>query len=256
MEQNFNNVALIIAHPGHELRVFRFIELYKPRVYVLTDGAGSSGDSRLYNTIAILEKCGASISSIMGHYSDREIYRIMLEKDYLSLTTLVQKILLDFEEHNIQMVVGDAIEGYNPTHDLCRYLINLIVSLKEVNDGVGLSNFDFLLDGVMSEEEGDLVIQLDNADFERKQRAAEGYTELSKELESTIQKYGNSPFMVESLRKVQQPHTFSSWGEGVPFYEQYAREKVSKGVYDKAISFQEHLLPLIHHLSTNLSGRQ
>lgn len=247
------NVALMIAHPGHELRVFRFVELYKPRVYVLTDGSGSAGSSRLHNTIDILKECGADISPVMGYFTDKEIYRIILEKDYSSLTALAQDILLDFHEHNIRVVAGDAIEGFNPAHDLCRYLINLIVAAEEAKSGREMQNFDFLLDGLMKEEEASLVVRLDEAGFDRKRKAAEGYTELAQELHSVIQKYGKDPFMVECLRKVVKPHNSTPWEGRIPFYEEYAREKVNGGVYKKIISFHEHVLPLIRHLSTNLS---
>jgi hypothetical protein len=249
------NIALVIAHPGHELRIFRFVELYKPRVYVLTDGSGSAGSSRLHNTIGILKECGASISPIMGYYTDKEIYRIILEKDYSSLTALGLKMLTDFHENNIQVIVGDAVEGFNPTHDLCRYLTNLIIAVKEAKDGIEMLNFEFLLDGLMREEDASLVVRLDDDSFNRKRKAAEGYAELAYELQSAIQKYGSTPFMAECLRKVVSPDILSSWGNGMPFYEQYAIEKVNSGVYKKAISFQEHLLPLIHHLSANLSAK-
>ncbi|MHA4808865.1 hypothetical protein ACX0G9_12195 [Flavitalea flava] len=246
------NVALIIAHPGHELRVFHFVELYKPRVYILTDGSGSSGTSRLDNTIGILKDCGASISPVMGYFTDKEIYRIILERDYSSLTALAQDILLDFHEHNIRVVAGDAIEGFNPAHDLCRYLINLIVVAEEAKSGKEMQNFDFLLEGLMNEEDASLIVRLDEAGFERKLKAAEGYTELAQELQSVIRKFGKSPFMVECLRRVVNPNKYIAWEGEVPYYEEYALEKVKNGVYKKIISFQEHVLPLIRHLSTHL----
>lgn len=30
--------ALVVAHPGHELRVYGWLEQARPRVFVLTDG--------------------------------------------------------------------------------------------------------------------------------------------------------------------------------------------------------------------------
>jgi hypothetical protein len=189
----------------------------------------------------------------MGYYTDKEIYRIILEKDYSSLTTLAQKILLDFRANNIQVVAGDAVEGFNPTHDLCRYIINQVIAVREAKDNTSVLNLDFLLDGLMSEEDASLVVRLNDDSFNRKRKAAEGYPELSYELQTAIQKYGSTPFMTEYLRKVIKPDNFSSWGNGAPFYEQYAMEKINSGVYKKIISFREHLLPFIHHLSANLS---
>jgi hypothetical protein len=39
MKLENRNIAVVIGHPGHELRIYRFIEIYKPRVYKLTDGS-------------------------------------------------------------------------------------------------------------------------------------------------------------------------------------------------------------------------
>ena len=36
--------ALIVAHPGHELRVHHWMELARPLVLVLTDGSGRQGN--------------------------------------------------------------------------------------------------------------------------------------------------------------------------------------------------------------------
>jgi hypothetical protein len=44
----------MIAHPGHELRVHHWIERTRPLVFVLTDGSGHTGVSRLASTTAVL----------------------------------------------------------------------------------------------------------------------------------------------------------------------------------------------------------
>src|SRR4051794_29308473 len=51
--------ALVVAHPGHELRVHGWIEAVRPLVHVLTDGSGSSGRSRLESTRRVLGPTGA-----------------------------------------------------------------------------------------------------------------------------------------------------------------------------------------------------
>jgi hypothetical protein len=52
--ESFGESALIIAHPGHEIRVHGWLERAKPVVYVLTDGSGRSGQSRLASTARLL----------------------------------------------------------------------------------------------------------------------------------------------------------------------------------------------------------
>jgi len=46
--------AVIIAHPGHELRVHYWLEQAKPAVCVLTDGSGRTQKSRLDSTTGVL----------------------------------------------------------------------------------------------------------------------------------------------------------------------------------------------------------
>ena len=55
--------VLVIGHPGHELRVFHWLEMLRPVVFVLTDGSGGSGYSRLPSTTRILDQVGASRGS-------------------------------------------------------------------------------------------------------------------------------------------------------------------------------------------------
>ena len=246
--------ALIIGHPGHELRVFKFLELYKPRVYVLTDGSGVTGTGRINSTIKILTECGVSISPVMGYFTDKEIYRIVLENDFTVLLDLVKEIQLDFEQNNIEAVMGDAIEGFNPAHDLCRYLINNIVLSAEKKTNKSLLNFDFLLDGIMNAQTaGEIIsVSLTDEDFERKTKAAEEYKELATELKYAVEKYGKETFKVEHIRKVSPPYVNTAWEGEIPFYEKYAKEKIKEGKYQEVITYKNHLLPLLNNLVAHM----
>ena len=49
-----DKAALVISHPGHELCVHHWLETARPDVFVLTDGSGRSGISRLDSTTKII----------------------------------------------------------------------------------------------------------------------------------------------------------------------------------------------------------
>src|SRR5438876_6336532 len=66
--------ALVIAHPGHELRVHAWVELAQPLAFVLTDGSGHTGQSRLASTSRLLDQTGASSGGIYGRLTDRALY--------------------------------------------------------------------------------------------------------------------------------------------------------------------------------------
>src|SRR5438132_13685831 len=75
------NAALLVAHPGHELRVHGWLARTRPRVLVLTDGAGRTGRSRLTSTTRILEAAGARPGRLYGRLSDPELYAAILHGD-------------------------------------------------------------------------------------------------------------------------------------------------------------------------------
>ena len=136
---------MILGHPGHELRVFRFVELHQPRFYILTDGSGSTGQSRVYNSRKIIENTGSEASPILGQFSDSEIYGAILDFDTTLIDELIESIWEDLARSEIDMIVGDALEGYNPTHDLCRYIINAVANLFLVRSGKVVKNYSFPL---------------------------------------------------------------------------------------------------------------
>src|SRR5258706_14950239 len=83
--------ALVVAHPGHELRVHRWLERTRPVVFVLTDGSGNHGVSRLDSTTALLGQAGATAGPIYCRLSDREQYRAMLGVDLGLLSALADE---------------------------------------------------------------------------------------------------------------------------------------------------------------------
>lgn len=139
-------VALVIAHPGHELRVHRLLELTRPRVFVLTDGSGRTGHSRLTSTSAILTSAHVHPASIYGRFTDVELYELMLRGDAAAVVALMWELVAAFRRDGVDGVVGDALEGFNPSHDLCRFLINAVVLLLRKETGRDMLNFAFPLD--------------------------------------------------------------------------------------------------------------
>lgn len=248
------NIGVIIGHPGHELRIYRMLELYHPRLYVLTDGSRLTHHARTYNTIRIIEQTDSKQSNILGRFTDVEMYKIFLTGDTATLKALVDELVDDLILHQIEILIGDAVEGYNPTHDLCRYLINSAAQIISHKRGTPVLNYDFLLHGRPDLNLGDLAgeciqFQLDDENFEKKYTAATNYPELKRDLDLTIALHGTSPFKIESLRPVKDYSKYISWDTDFPFYETYGRKKIDAGDYTELISFESHILPLAKYLS-------
>src|SRR5437870_6297770 len=119
--------ALFIAHPGHELMVHGWLELMRPLVFVLTDGSGRTNQSRLESTTEIVNQTGAKLGCIYGRLTDRAAYSAILDREFDVFIRLAKELAKAFIAQRIDYVAGDAVEGYSPTHDVCRLVINVTV---------------------------------------------------------------------------------------------------------------------------------
>jgi hypothetical protein len=139
--------VLVVAHPGHELSLTGWLAMMRPSVFVITDGSGQLGRSRLHSTTKVLLRTGARPGSIYGHVSDQEVYEAILRQDvglFLRMAyDLAGWLILD----GIDYVVGDSAEGYNPTHDVCRILVGGAVELATRLRGRPIGNYEYVVTG-------------------------------------------------------------------------------------------------------------
>jgi hypothetical protein len=247
------HAALFIAHPGHELRVYGWLETARPRTFVLTDGTGRSANSRLHSTLRILDEAGGSPGSVCGRFSDLAVYEAILRHDYQMFTGLVHELADEFVCQQISYVVGDATEGYNTAHDICRLVLNAAVEEASRARGVRVGNYDFLLKGRPEEcparlRDRAIWLRLNDDVVGRKLKAAYNYPELSAEVEAAISKNGESAFRVECLRPVDCEDGTEPYDVEKPYYEVYGEQQVASGYYDQVIRYREHILPLARAL--------
>jgi hypothetical protein len=244
--------ALVVAHPGHELRVYGWLETARPRVFVLTDGSGRLGRSRLPSTTNILTDVGSDYGSLYGRFTDRTIYEALLRHEHQLFIELARELADEFRRERIEYVAGDAIEGYSSSHDVCRMVVDAAVELAKRDGAPRLGNYDFPLKGRPDEcpahlREQSIWLDLDADTVERKLKAADNYPELAAEVETAIRENGKSAFRVECLRPVEDAGGERFAGEK-PYYEQYGEQQVAAGYYQHVIRYREHLLPLTEAL--------
>jgi hypothetical protein len=248
-------VALVVAHPGHELRVHRWLELTRPVVFVLTDGSGNHGVSRLASTTALLDRAGATAGSIYGRLSDRELYRAILGGDLGLFTALADELARGLAD--VDVVAGDAVEGYNPGHDVCRLLLNAAVLRLEA-EGRRIANYDFPLVGAPDDRLPDglgdgLRLDLDDDALHRKLEAARTYPELAGEVDAALAAHGSDRFRIECLRPVRYGLGIAPLFAHPPFYETHGEKRVGLGLYEQVIRFQAHLAPLAARLEHHVA---
>ena len=239
--------VLVVGHPGHELRVYGWLVTARPVVHVLTDGSGSDGTPRIASTTALLDGAGASRGSIYGRMSDREVYAAILAGDHARFIGLAEELADGFLRDHVDLVAGDAVEGFNPSHDVCRYLINTAVRLAAAASGRPIGCYAFPLDGAPDfcpDGSNTLRVSLDDAMLDRKLRAAHAYPELRSEVESALDRFGTRPFRTECLMSVDLSDPYGWEADRIPFYESYGAQRVASGAYEHVVTFREHLRPL------------
>jgi hypothetical protein len=246
-----DKAALVIGHPGHELRIHHWLETAKPFTFVLTDGSGRGLQSRLPSTANVLRRAGAKPAPIFGRWTDAEAYDILLSGNLGALTSIAEELAQAFVENEIEAVVADAMEGFNPIHDLCRYVTNAAVLAAQGPAGRTIANFDFVLvappDAAPAATRDQCVrLQLDPAALTRKRIAAENYPELKEEIDAAIARFGLGIFATEMLRPVTAD--LSTTFDGQPFYETHGENRVKEGHYHEVIRYREHVQPLMETL--------
>lgn len=222
-------------------------------VCVLTDGSGSSGQGRLESTTRVLERTGSRRGPIYGRMSDRDIYTAILDQDLDFFRSLACDLSAALVAHEATCVVGDAVEGYNPSHDVCRLTINAAVRMASRALETPIANYDFVLVGAPDEipealRDEVVRVSLDDDALARKLESAKGYPELAGEVAAAIERFGTAPFQRELLRPVDLEDRLGWRAEEVPFYERYGEKRVAEGVYNHVLRFREHVVPVAEAL--------
>ena len=253
-ESQQQRAILVIAHPGHELRVHGWLEATRPAVWILTDGSGHTGRSRIESTTRVLEPTGAVPGPVYGFMTDADLYNTLLGFNYRPFMDLVAQLAAAILDGQVDCIAGDAEEGYNPGHDTCRLIINAAVKLVKRKSRKTIRNYDFTLVGPPDQcaedlREHSLWLNLDDEALARKLSAARNYPELQREVETALN--GANRFRVECLRPVNS-HALAirSLEDEPPYYELYGEKQVKSGYYKQVVRYNEHMLPLAKALDS------
>jgi len=251
--------ALVIAHPGHELRIHHWLERAKPQVFVLTDGSGHTDRSRLGRTTALLAAVGAAQGPLFGRLTDRQLYRGILGSDGDVFAALSRELAAALDDSGIDYVVGDAVEGVNPGHDVCRLIINAALMRVAAATGRRLGNFEFAVEGrpdacPAEERNHAILVRLDRHAYGRKLAAARTYSEIAVDMARLINNHAADAFRVECLVPVRYGFDIGDRFEHPAIYEAYGEKQVAAGLYSEVIRFRDHVAPVAARLAAD--GRQ
>jgi len=234
---------LIVAHPGHELLLHGWISRNKPVVHVVTDGA------RLARTTDLLRTLGARRGTIFGRLSDREAYAMLLERNAPLLFSLVAELAAQLERDQPAIIVGDAAEGYNPVHDLCRVIAGAAIAMA----GVSTKQYEYAVVNHPHSFDAASAIDLDEAEYAAKMQSARGQAAALTDIDALLSRHGADAYRREALSRVVDWTALD--GDEPPLYERYGEERVAAGRYTQVIRRREHMLPLRDALRAEVEKR-
>jgi len=106
---------LVLSHPNHEAALFGIVQRLRPRLVILTDGGG---EPRPGETRAALETVGLREQVIFFDFSEGDFYRALLDNDLEYFRNVIARLRKEIEKFAPEQVICDAVEFYNPVHDL------------------------------------------------------------------------------------------------------------------------------------------
>jgi len=230
---------LLVAHPGHELLLHGWISRTKPVVHVLTDGSAHPSGARLGRTAKLLRDLGARSGAIFGRLSDREAYAMILERDTVLLLSLAAELAAQLEREPPAIIVGDAAEGYNPVHDLCRLIAGAAIAMA----GVPTTQYEYaVVNHPHSFDAAAIAVELDAVEYAAKMERARGQAAALTDIEELLSRHGADAYRREALSRIVDWTAID--GDAPPLYERYGEERVAAGRYTRVIRQHEHIVPL------------
>ena len=209
----------------------------------------------------VLDGAGATRSSFYGRLADRDLYRAILRGERDLFVNLANELADSLLSADITYVVGDAVEGFNPGHDVCRLLLNAALLRIERMGGRPIRNMEFPVEGPPNECPAEdraeaFFFTLDDEAYQRKLQAARTYPELAAEMERVLSIHSADMFRFECIRPVRYGLDIGRQFSHPCFYERYGEKQVAAGIYREVIRFHEHVAPLAAHLEFVFGARR
>lgn len=167
----------------------------------------------------------------MGRFADGEVYRAIMEGDVRGIAEVTRELRGALA--NFRTVVFDAMELYNPTHDLCHVIGRLAAP-------AAAEQFSYAV--VEAPGEG-ITLPLDDEAFARKLAMAHRYEDLAADIDELSSRLGAGTLRREVFFRPSEPE------RKTPYYETRGEEQVRAGKYRSVLRYREHFLPFVQSLT-------
>ena len=240
-------VGLAVAHPGHELRLARWLELQRPTVFVLTSGSRDGADrTRVTASRALIQALGGRPGGLFGDHLDREVYGWIIGGETRRFAALARRLADLFVEAQLDTVVADGWQLYNVTHDLWHLTTRVAARLAGKRLGREIACLDFaVVPRALAERDlgpAELVVRLTPAEAGRKLELAEAYPAIARDLQEVLAAGGETFLGEEALHRLRPMAELLPGSGEVPAYERFGEARVKAGLYAEVLRWR-HAAP-------------
>jgi hypothetical protein len=246
------HVGLAVAHPGHELRLTHGIARRRPTVFILTSGSRHGVDrARVDASRRLLGALGARPGALFGQCLDRDVYAWIMAGEAHRFANLARQLADHIVAQRLDMVVTDAWQLYNVTHDIWHLVTRAAVALASERLGRPVACFDYAVTppalALRSMGETHDSRRLDDGDILRKLEMAAAFPAIAQDVAEVLAAGGPAFIAIESLHHPRSmPELLPRPGE-VPLYERIGEMRVQAGLYDSVLRWR-HAAPIASEL--------
>jgi hypothetical protein len=215
------------------------MERHKPIVLLMTDGAGGAARARTQLSSECVAQAGACAGRAFGVMSDRAWYEAILRGDISPFEALIDTIVKSAGAS--RLIVSDAVDGYNPMHDLCE-AVGAAAAARLRRQGHSVTHL--VARAIAGGEEASVVdLRLDGAALQRKRAAVERYLPLAGEARRLLEEEPGA-LAVERLCRP----SFAWPDNWSPEWEAIGKSRVALNRYARPIEYAKHVRPIAQAL--------
>jgi hypothetical protein len=252
--------ALVIAHPGHELRLATWVARSRPLLFVVAKGSRSGrSESRLAASRATATELGAICAEPFGAAFDTELYDAILGGDIDLFARLTDALSAAFVARGVDQVVTDGWQNYNPVHDLTHLVARVAAAEAGLRGGRPVACLDYpvvlgeLAQAACGQEWA--RIALSEAQVEAKLAMAARHPDIAEDVEALIAAAGRPALRLETLHVPPPLGQLLPTPIAPPWYERHGRARVAAGVYGHALTWA-HMAPIVSALAERLTAAE
>lgn len=256
----------VLSHPNHELAVLGHLQRLRPHLLVLTDGGAAE---RVEQTRAQLARLGLLSDARFLSHPEEAFYEALRRRDAGFFRRVAGQVAERVAEVSPASVWCDAVEHYNPTHDLSLPLVLRALAdrphlpVREIplvhqapGGGEPHAPRYVLQRFPPPPEPGEEALRLAPTEVEAKRRARdEAYPSLAAQLGGLLTSAPREVLEVEVTRAVPRratPALPTPDGRRVLRYEWRGRLRQTRGEVAEALTFEGAMRPALEGLGVRV----